>query len=54
MPEQFIYKKGDHALEMYFLTEGLAEECHKRRFKDKKFNLKKGDFFGEVRSRADF
>ena len=48
MPEQFIYRKGDHALEMFFLTEGLAEEQHKRRYKDKKFPINKGDFFGEV------
>ncbi len=33
---------------MYFMTEGIAEEITKRKFKPQKFRINKGDFFGEV------
>jgi hypothetical protein len=50
MPEQFIYEKDENALEMYFMTEGLAEKITRRSFgrKAARFQIKKGQFFGEV------
>ena len=50
MPEQFIYKKGENALEMYFMTDGLAERLSKRHngTEEQSFRIKKGSFFGEI------
>ena len=49
MPLEYIYRKGEVALDMYFLEKGQADRIIRRGdIESRRIKLVKGDLFGEI------